>query len=210
MSRLLGYFLRGLAVVAPLAITGYVCWVIFRTIDSWIALPVPGAGFALTVAFVTAVGFLASSFVTRGALSLIDRVLARVPFVRILYNASKDLLDAFVGEKRRFDVPVAVRLLPGSEARMLGFVTQPALDGYGADGMIGVYLPQSYNFAGSLVLVARDAVERLDVESADLMAFIVSGGVTHPPAARRRPSVPLEAFDEGAPVRPTMPPTAPR
>ena len=50
---------------------------------------------------------------------------------------------------------------------------------------VAVYLPQSYNFAGSLLIFPTSAVEPLDAESADVMAFIVSGGVTMPPPPRR-------------------------
>jgi len=50
---------------------------------------------------------------------------------------------------------------------------------------VAVYLPQSYNFAGSLLIFPASAVEPLDAESADVMAFIVSGGVTMPPPPRR-------------------------
>jgi len=179
MKRLLGYFLRGLVVLAPLAVTIYVCVVVFRTIDGWLGLPYPGAGFVATVALVTLVGFLASSLFAQalaGLLALVERALTRLPFVRLLYTSTKDLLNAFVGEKRRFDRPVALTL--GGEVRALGFVTSPDLAKLGLPGMVAVYLPQSYNFAGNLVVVPASHVAPIDADSADVMAFVVSGGVT--------------------------------
>jgi uncharacterized membrane protein len=184
MRRLLNYFLRGLVLVAPLAITLYVCWVVFVRIDGWLGLPVPGLGFVLTIVLITLVGFLGSNLITRGMLAIIDQVVGRLPFVRLLYTSTKDLLNAFVGEKRRFDKPVLVRLSMQSEARMVGFVTQESLDRLGLPGYSSVYFPQSYNFAGNLVVFPSSQVEPLDAPSADVMAFIVSGGVTGVPATR--------------------------
>ena len=67
MSRLFAYFLRGLVVVVPLALTVYVCVVIFKTIDSWLGLPIRGVGFVLALVLITLVGFMASSIVTRSS-----------------------------------------------------------------------------------------------------------------------------------------------
>jgi uncharacterized membrane protein len=108
----------------------------------------------------------------------VEAVFARLPFVRLLYSSTRDLLNAFVGERRRFDAPVLVTLSPDSNLRALGFVTSESLDRYGLGGHVAVYLPQSYNFAGNLVVVPRAQVERIQSRGADVMAFIVSGGVT--------------------------------
>jgi len=185
MARFLNYFLKGLVLLAPLAITLYVCVRVFATIDGWLGLPIPGAGFVATVALITLFGFLASSFLTRRMLSVVEGVLERLPFVRLLYSSTRDLLNAFVGEKRRFDKPVIVAPFPGSQARAIGFVTQETLESMGMREQVAVYLPQSYNFAGSLLIFPTSAVEPLDADSADVMAFIVSGGVTMPPPPRR-------------------------
>ena len=174
--------MRGLVFIAPVAVTIYILVVIFRTIDGWLGLPIPGLGFLLTLALITLVGFVGSTFLARSLMGVFDRILERLPFVRFLYSSTKDLVNAFVGEKRRFDQPVAVRILPGGEARALGFVTQKSLAKLGLEDFVGVYFPQSYNFAGSLLLVPGKDVERIRASSSDVMAFIVSGGVTDVPA----------------------------
>jgi len=184
MRRLLNYFLRGLVLVAPLAITLYVCWVVFVRIDGWLGFRIPGLGFLVTVVLITLIGFLGSNLITRGMVAIVDQTLGRLPFVRLLYTSTKDLLNAFVGEKRRFDKPVLVRLSAASEARMVGFVTQESLERLGLDGFASVYFPQSYNFAGNLVVLPASQLEPLDAASADVMAFIVSGGVTGVPVSR--------------------------
>ncbi len=178
MSRLLNYFLKGIVLVAPLAFTVYVCVRLFTTIDGWLGIPVPGVGFIVTVVLITLFGFLASNLLARGVLAAVERVLERLPFVRLLYSSTRDLLNAFVGEQRRFDKPVMVAPYPGGVARALGFVTQESLASMGLDGHVTVYLPQSYNFAGTLLIFPASAVTPMRADSADVMAFIVSGGVT--------------------------------
>jgi len=185
MRRLFSYFLRGLVFVAPLAVTIYVCVRIFAAIDGWLGLSIPGLGFVVTILVITLVGFLASTILASSALSAIDAVVERLPFVRLLYSATKDLLNAFVGEHRRFDAPVLVPADHRSGAQALGFITQESLANLGLAGHVTVYLPFSYSLSGRLLVYPAAAVQRLDAVSADVLAFIVSGGVTEVPATRR-------------------------
>jgi uncharacterized membrane protein len=181
VTRLLNYFLKGVVLVAPLAFTVYVCVRLFSTIDGWLGIPIPGVGFVVTVLLITLLGFLASNLLARGFVGALEGLLERLPFVRLLYSSTRDLLNAFVGEQRRFDKPVLVAPYPGGVARALGFVTQESLSAIGLDGFVTVYLPQSYNFAGALLIFPTSAVTPLAADSADVMAFIVSGGVTTVP-----------------------------
>ena len=181
MKRLLTYFLRGLVFLAPVGITAYICYVVFTTIDGWLGLPYPGVGFAISLALITLFGFLASGFITRRLIGMLDDMLERLPFVRLLYSSTRDLVSAFVGEKRRFDKPVMVQLTPEGHARALGFVTQESLEALGLRDFVSVYMPHSYNFSGQMYVFPKSAVTRIDVNSSDMMAFIVSGGVTELP-----------------------------
>jgi uncharacterized membrane protein len=182
MARLLKYFFRGLVVLAPLVLTVWLTVEIFRRVDRWLGglfgFTIPGAGVLLTIALITLFGFLASNLLARTLLGAVEAIFARLPFVRLLYGSTRDLLNAFVGERRRFDAPVLVSLSPDSNLKALGFVTQESLERYGLGGHVAVYLPQSYNFAGNLVVVPASQVERVRAGGADVMAFIVSGGVT--------------------------------
>ena len=178
MSRFFNYFLRGLVVVAPLALTVYVCVVIFTTIDSWLRLPIPGVGFVAMLVLITLVGFLASNLVARGLIGTVDRMLERLPFVRLLYSSAKDMLNAFVGEKRRFDKPVLVSLTADGSVKVLAFMTSDSLTSLGIADHVSVYMPQSYGFAGHIIVVPADRVRRIDADAARVMAFIISGGVT--------------------------------
>jgi uncharacterized membrane protein len=179
MSRLLAYFLRGLVVVVPLAVTIYVCRVIFTTIDSWLGLPIPGVGFLLTLLLIVIVGVLASNLVARSLIGSLDRLFERLPFVRLLYSSTKDMLNAFVGEKRRFDKPVLASLSADGSVKVLAFMTSESLTALGVSDHVTVYTPQSYGLAGHIIVVPSDRVQRIDADAAAVMAFIISGGVTH-------------------------------
>ena len=177
MKRLGNYFLRGLVFLVPFALTVYVFVWAFRSIDGWLGLSVPGLGIAVTLVGVTGIGFLLSNLLTRKALSLFEAFFARVPIARFVFTSVKDLMGAFVGEKRRFDRPVVVDALPGG-FMMLGFVTRESLDMWDLGDAVAVYFPQSYNFAGYLAVVPRSRVRPIAVDGAQFMAFIVSGGIT--------------------------------
>lgn len=178
MSRLFNYFFKGLVFIAPFALTIYVCVRVFTMIDGWLGIPIPGVGFLATVVLITLFGYLAQGLLTRSVFGVVERILDRLPFVRLLYSSTKDLLNAFVGEQRRFDKPVTVELYPGGPGLAIGFVTQQSLATMGMREHVTVYLPQSYNFAGQLLIFPSSAVKPLVADSADVMAFIVSGGVT--------------------------------
>ncbi|MFY0543349.1 DUF502 domain-containing protein [Brevibacillus sp. H7] len=178
MKRLVRYFLEGLLYVIPLAVTVFVLYKIFVTVDGFLKLPVPGIGFVLTIVGITLVGVLASNVLTRGLLALVDRLFVRVPFIKLIYSSIKDLIGAFVGDKKSFDKPVLVTLSADSRAKAIGFITRESLDAYGLEDHVAVYFPQSYNFAGNLLIFPREQVKPLDVESSEAMAFLVSGGVS--------------------------------
>jgi uncharacterized membrane protein len=181
VSRLFNYFFKGLVFLAPFALTIYVCVRVFTAIDGWLGIPIPGVGFVVTVLLITLFGYLAQGLLTASLFAALERVMQRLPFVRLLYTSTRDLLNAFVGEQRRFDKPVMVTPLPGSDVRALGFVTQESLAKLGLASHVTVYLPHSYAFSGMLLIFPTAAVTPLVTESADVMAFIVSGGVTAVP-----------------------------
>ncbi len=176
--RLAGYFLRGLALSVPVAVTLYVAWWVLATVDRWIPVPIPGLGVVIVAALITLIGALGSTLITRGIVTLLDAGLERLPFVRLVYGATKDLLEAFVGERRRFNRAVTVAISADGAVRAMGFVTRDDLEALGLPGHVAVYLPSAYSFAGHVVVVPADRVTPLPVDGAKAMAFIVSGGVS--------------------------------
>jgi uncharacterized membrane protein len=183
MKKLTSYFLNGLLFIVPIVVTLYVVYILFIKVDGLLKIPIPGigiipgVGFLATLVIITLTGFLVSNFLTKRLLLLFDRLMSRLPLVKLLYGSIKDLLNAFAGEKKSFNRPVLVKLGPDSSAHVLGFITCDSLAKFGLEEYISVYVPQSYNFAGQLLVFPREQVQPLDTSSADLMTFIVSGGV---------------------------------
>ena len=176
MRVLLRYFLQGLLVFVPSVLTIAIVVFVFRAVDRWMGLPIPGAGFVATMALILVVGALASNFVTKRLFELVEGLFRRLPFVKLLYSAIRDVTDAFVGERKGFERPVLVTVDESSGVRVAGFLTCESLRGAGLADHVGVYLPQSYNFAGQLLVVPRRLVTPIPSKGADVMAFVVSGG----------------------------------
>ena len=185
MNWLVKNFLRGLIIVAPIALTIYILYEAFLRIDRLLNLPTPGLGFLITIVVIIAVGALASNFIVKRFLRLTDVVFTRAPLVRLIYSSVRDLLEAFVGDKKRFDRPVAVSLTPAGDVKTLGFITQGDLGFLSMDGQVAVYLPFAYSMAGTLVIVPASRVEALAIDSASVMALIVSGGISRMAEGKR-------------------------
>jgi uncharacterized membrane protein len=178
------YFFQGLLVIAPIAVTAFAIYWIFNTVDSWVPLNIMpagyrfrGVGFLLILIFIILVGYLSSLFFVGRILDLFDRVLERTPFIKYIYTSVKDLFDAVVGEKRKFDHPVLVNTY-ADDVWEVGFITQSDMSNFGLEDVMAVYVPQSYAIAGRLYLVKKYKVKPLEnISAGDAMKFAVSGGV---------------------------------
>jgi uncharacterized membrane protein len=182
MNTLAKSFFKGLLITVPLVATVYVVYLVVTFVDGVTRAPFPGLGLVITVVFITTVGLLASNVVGTRIVEALERGITKLPVVKLLYSSMKDLMGAFVGDKKSFEHPVMVELLP--DVRVLGFVTCRHFDDPKLAGHVAVYLPQSYNFAGNLVVVPEERVHSVDADGAQFMAFIVSGGVASMNAAQ--------------------------
>jgi len=179
-KRILTYFFRGLLFVVPVALTIYVITLIIQFLDGILPIPIPGLGILIMLAFITFVGFLASIFITKPLFDILEKWVSKIPLINILYTSIKDLMSAFVGDKKKFNTPVIVRL--SDSISRLGFITQDDLSILQEDNLVAIYFPHSYNFSGNLFLVPKENVRILaNLKSTDVMKFIVSGGVSHLP-----------------------------
>ena len=176
MNWLMKNFLRGLVIVAPIAVTVYLLFQAFTALDRILKLRYPGLGVAVLLVATIAIGALASNFIGRRFFGLAETLFTKAPIVRIIYAAIKDLLEAFVGNKRRFDRPVSVMV--GDNVKMFGFITQDDLGSLTSSGEIAVYVPFSYTWDGCLLIVPRERVQALSTDSASVLALVVSGGVS--------------------------------
>jgi uncharacterized membrane protein len=176
MKKLIGYFLQGILYLVPLAATIYVVVKAVVFVDGLVPVKVPGLGLLIILVVVTISGYLGGSLLIKSLFNL-NKILEKVPLLKIVYSSVKDLLSAFVGKKKRFTQPVLVKM--EGQVERIGFVTQKDLTYLGvSDQKIGVYIPFSYAVTGNLIIVPKENVTPIDGSSADIMKFIISGGVT--------------------------------
>jgi uncharacterized membrane protein len=178
LGKILRYFFGGMLFIVPVVATIYVIFVSFRWLDSLITLPYPGLGFVMILGAITLFGYLSSLFFFQAATDWFDHLINKIPLVKLIYSSVKDLIGAFVGEKRKFDKPVLVTLDKVNNIYRIGFITQTDLSDLGLHDMIAVYFPQSYAFAGDHFFVLRENVKPLNISGPVAMKFIISGGVS--------------------------------
>ncbi len=177
--KIVYYFLQGLLFIAPISITIFVIIRLIVFIDGLIPLSIPGLGLLIVIGSITLFGLLGSLLIRTPISFFFNRLIDRIPLVKILYSSLKDLMSAFVGQKRKFTKPVMVLMNRESNIRKLGFITEDDLASIGInDGLVAVYLPHSYNFSGNLFIVPLGSVEPIDAPASEVMKFIVSGGIT--------------------------------
>jgi len=178
LGNLLRYFMRGLLLVAPFALTAYIISLGLHFIDGLIRIKIPGLGIAILLASITFLGYLGSTLLVRSAFDFTERLIKRLPFINVIYSSLKELTSAFVGNKKKFDQPVLVSINKDTGLCKLGFVTHKDLKSIHLPNHIAVYVPHSYNFSGDLFILPKESVTPVDVASAEVMKFIISGGVT--------------------------------
>jgi uncharacterized membrane protein len=176
---LIKYFFRGLLLVIPIGLTIYILVAAVRWLDSLLSLKYPGSGILIIIVSITAIGYIGSTLIAKPILDFFEKLLNRLPLVRIIYSSLKDLISAFVGDKKKFNQPVLVMINKHTDLQKLGFVTQEDLSTLGIKEKIAVYLPHSYNFSGDLYIVPKENVVLIHTSGADIMKFIISGGVTN-------------------------------
>jgi len=186
MKRLFKYFLQGLLLLGPLAVTLYSVYLMFTYADRLIGDPlkeyykldIPGIGIVTLFISLTLLGLIGQTIIARPFIYFTKRLLARTPLLNVIYTSIRDLFTAFVGKEKKFNVPVIVCMNKENDLWKLGFVTERNLEEFGLHDKVAVYFPQSYAFTGVLYFVPEKSVKPVDLSPSEVMKFIVSGGVT--------------------------------
>jgi uncharacterized membrane protein len=148
--KLLNYFLKGLLISLPIYATYRIIRGSLETLDAVLAFETKGLGFLIVIFSITLLGIIGSTIFTRPIIDLLDDMFSKIPLVKVIYTSIKDLIEAFVGDKKKFNKPVLVQLTPGIYKP--GFITQDDLEFMGLKDMVAVYLPHSYAFSGNVFL----------------------------------------------------------
>ena len=190
-------FFQGVVVLAPIGVTIWVVVSLFNWVDNFLPnllnfifpqqfaevngqIPkVTGLGFLVAIALVLVVGWLSSLFFVERLMSTFDKILEKTPGVKLIYSSVKDFLEAFAGNKKKFDEPVLVNV-DSTDVWRIGFITQKNTAHFGMDQFVTVYVPHSYAISGITFIVPSSRIKKLPkgVNAAEAMKYVVSGGVT--------------------------------
>jgi len=201
MTRLRNYFLTGLIVAAPLAITVYIAWSFIGWIDSWVKpyiparwspdtyLPfaVPGFGVLVAVFIITMIGFLTANIVGRSIVGFGESLLNRLPMVRGVYKALKQIFETVLSNKTEMFRQVGLVEYPRKGVWSLVFVASEKETEISVkldkpnDPLIAVFMPCTPNpTTGFLMYVYRSEIVMLDMTIEDGAKLIVSAGLVAP------------------------------
>ena len=179
IQKLVNYFMQGLLFTLPIAATIFVIFKAFLLVDSILPLRFPGLGLLIILGLITLFGYLSRFYLANPVSIFIERMIDKAPLAKIIYSSVKDLIGAFVGEKKSFQQPVLVTICHDPLLQKVGFITSKDLTHIGIeDGKVAVYLPYSYGFNGQLMIVELKNVTFIGAPSAEMMKFVISGGVT--------------------------------
>lgn len=178
-GRLFGYFIRGLLLLAPVYLTGSILFSVFDKLDQQFYFYFRGTGLLILIGIIVLVGFIGSTFIAIPVFRLFEAWMEKLPLVRLIYFSLKDLINAFVGDKKKFDRPVLMILNKENGIHKLGFITQDNLKSLAIPNeLVTVYCPHSYAFSGETFLVPIENIKLIDASTSEVMKFVVSGGVS--------------------------------
>lgn len=197
-GRLRAYFLAGVLVTAPIAITAYIAWWFISFIDNtvrplipagympdyYLPFSVPGIGVLVVILALTLIGAFAAGYVGRLMLRAGEGVVARMPVVRSVYGALKQIFETVLAKKSNAFREVVMVEYPRHGLWSLGFITgtaHPEMQKVSAEEMVHVFIPCAPPTAGYLIVAPRREVVVLNMTVEDGLKLVVSGGIVSPP-----------------------------
>jgi uncharacterized membrane protein len=202
-ARLRAYFFAGILVTAPVAITFYIAWQFIKFMDDRVAplLPpalnpqnwgIPGFGLIAVAVSLTLIGALTAGFAGRLLVKLSDAVLERMPVIRSIYSAVKQIFETMLAQKANAFREVVLLEYPRKGIWTLGFITGSTngeVGGRFTEDMVNVFVPTTPNpTSGFLLFLPRREVEVLEMSVEEGIKMVVSTGILTPPAKKVLPS----------------------
>lgn len=189
-KKLLQYFLQGLLILAPIAITAYAIFWVVTSIDS--LLPIftykdlqgnvrvqnYGIGFLIIILALVVIGYFSSFFITGRVVSFVDKLLERTPGIKYIYSTTRDFFEAFAGDKKKFTKNVLANV-DDNDVWRFGFITRDDMEEFDLKDYVTVYIPMAYSVAGNVYVIPKTRVRPItNISAAQTMKFAVSGGIT--------------------------------
>jgi len=188
-TKLAGVFFTGLLALLPIFITIAVVLWLLQVAESVLggllgvllprSLYLPGMGIVLAIALIFVVGAGMQGLVVRQFLGWVELAINRIPLVKTVYGAVRDLTGLMSNKNgRKFSQVVTVQL-PSLPMRLVGFVTIEDLGSVGLAGgedEVAVYLPMSYQIGGYTLLLPRRYLTPVDMSFEEAMRFVITAG----------------------------------
>ncbi|CAA7616071.1 DUF502 domain-containing protein [Magnetospirillum sp. UT-4] len=200
LARLRAYFFAGILITAPVSITFYIAWQFIKFMDDRVAplLPpelnpqnwgIPGFGLIMVVVSLTLIGSLTAGFAGRILVRLYDMILERMPVLRSIYSAVKQIFETMLAQKANAFREVVLIQYPRPGIWTLGFITGSTGGEVAArfgEEMVNVFVPTTPNpTSGFLLFLPRRDVEVLEMSVEDGIKMVVSTGIITPPERKR-------------------------
>lgn len=189
-KKLLQYFLQGLLILGPVTITAYFIFWAVSSIDGLIPIFTYtdaqglvhvrnyGIGFVIIIGVLIIIGYFSSFFITSRFLSFFDKLLEKTPGIKHIYGTTRDFLEAFAGENKKFTKHVLANV-DDNDVWRFGFVTREDMQDFGLIDYVTVYVPMAYSVAGNVYVIPKSRVKLIEnISASQTMKFAVSGGVT--------------------------------
>ena len=201
-ARLRAYFFAGVLVTAPIGITVYLAWSVVSWVDesvlpllpaqynpeTYLPFSVPGIGLVVLLVFMTAVGAVTAGMLGRMVVGYGERILSRMPIIRSVYSATKQIFETMLAQKSTAFREVVLVEFPRPGMWSIGFitgVTEGEVQELTDEEVLNVYIPTTPNpTSGYLCFVARSEVYPLSMSVEEGIKMVVSGGLVIPPDRR--------------------------
>lgn len=223
-ARLRTYFLAGILITAPISITFYLAWLFIDFVDdkitplvpeaynpnSYLPFAVPGLGLVIVLVSLTLIGALTAGFVGRGITKVYDRLLNRMPVIRGLYKALKQILETVLAQQSNAFREAVLVEYPRRGLWAVAFITgttEGEVQHLTEEECINIFLPTTPNpTSGFLLFVPKTDLVPLTMSVEEAIKMVISGGIVTPPDRRpaeeqARPQVPAHnpQADNGTP-----------
>jgi uncharacterized membrane protein len=189
MKQLGSILLKGLVTILPIGLTVYFVYWLGVTTEGLLSRPIrfalgeanyyPGMGLVTGFVLLFLVGLAVNAFLVRRLLGMGEELLLRVPVVKTVYSAIRDMTRLVNTDKKKGELDRVVTLDFGF-GRLIGFVTQEHANTLGIGGgedLVAVYLPMSYQIGGYTIYISRSRVTETDLTVEQAMRIVLTGGV---------------------------------
>ena len=184
-------FLTGVLTILPILATIYLVVWLFAALERFLGkqllLLLPdeyyraGMGLLAALVLIFLIGLMMRAWLFRQLIKLGESLLLKIPLIKVVFRSLKDLFGLFSDEKSSEALQVVSVQLPGTDMRLLGFLTRSDFSdmpkGVGSEDEVAVYLPMSYQIGGYMVMIPRNRVTPVPMSREEAMRFVLTAGL---------------------------------